>query len=106
MSETARYPLPLGGEHCTPITEHDGLSVGDRITFRDAGRPILLTGVIAEMYLEKHPSTLTWRPEGSVFAEVDLLDGGRARCWFNRDRPTPAQDLDGALGASPEGALF
>ena len=98
--------LPLGGQYCTPLTEHDGLRVGDRITFRDAGRPTLLTGVILELYVEMHPNVIITEPEGSVFAEVELVDGANTRCWFRRDRPQLAREIDGTVGAAPEGAMF
>lgn len=100
--------LPLGGEYCTPITDHAGMSVGDRITFlvaRIDGR-MSVSGVIRELYLEKHPSTLNWRPDGAAFAEVELDDGRFQRCWFWRDKPYLAGDLDGVVGAAPEGAMF
>ncbi|MFD4111595.1 hypothetical protein ACFWWU_36390 [Streptomyces sp. NPDC058650] len=108
--------LPLGGEHCSPIdvAEFDGaeMRVGDRITFRamdhsgDQSREVSVTGELRELYVEKHPSTLRYRPEGSVFAEVLLTSGTWARCWFMRDRPRLASDLEGTIGAAPEGAMF
>lgn len=98
--------LPLGGRHCTPLDEHDGISVGDRITFRDAGQRSQVTGVVAELYLERHPNVIIREPEGSVFAEVVLVDGADARCWFRRDKPSRAREIDGSVGAAPEGAMF
>lgn len=100
--------LPMGGEFDTPINEHDGLSVGDRITFLGGGAQdyALVTGAIRELYLHEHPNATKWSPNGEVFAEVDLLDGSEARCWFTRDKPRIAGELDGAVGAAPEGALF
>lgn len=98
--------LPLGGTYCTPLAEHDGISVGDRITFRDGGQRSLTTGVVAELYVEMHPNVITREPEGSVFAEVVLVDGGDARCWFKRDKPSLAREIDGTVGAAPEGAMF
>lgn len=104
--------LPLGGQHCEAIDRHEDIAVGDRITFgsvrHEPGRsvPIALTGTVRAMYLEKHPNTLHWRPEGAVFAEVELADGELGRCWFTRDKPYLAGDLDGLAGAAPEGALF
>lgn len=98
--------LPCGGEYLTPIPEHEGLAIGDRITFRDGGRANRLVGTIRELYHEQVPSVLTWKPEGLVFAEVDLNDGSEARCWFHRDRAERAGELDGALGAPIEGGLF
>lgn len=98
---------PCGGDYCTPLTSHGGLNIGDTITFQDGGRPELLTGTIVEIHLEKHPNTLRWRPEGSVFAEVENAEGEWARCWFVRDKPALATALDGVLpGAQPEGAMF
>jgi hypothetical protein len=102
--------LPLGGEYCTPITDHAGMSVGDRITFltalHDPRRDVRITGTIRAIYVEKHPSWVGREPEGRVFAEVDLDGGGEERCWFWRDKPLPASDVDGVLGAAPEGAMF
>lgn len=98
--------LPCGGEYCTALEEHEGLRVGDKITFHDAGRPETLSGTIRELYVEMHPNVIIRQPEGSDFAEVDLVDGGEARCWFRRDRPTPAREIDGVLGVTPEGAMF
>lgn len=99
--------LPCGGEYCAPLEEHDGIRIGDRITFRAGGRhEPLITGTVREMYLERHPNTLSWRPDGAVFAEVDLDVGGEGRCWFARDKPRPAAAVEGALGAIPEGAMF
>lgn len=69
-------------------------------------QPPLITGTIYALYLELHPNTVHFRPEGAVFAEVDLLDGDAARCWFWRDHPNLAGELDGSVGAAPEGALF
>lgn len=101
-----RSMLPLGGRYVTAIAQHDGISVGDRITFRDGGQRTLITGFVAELYVEMHPNVIIREPEGSVFAEVVLLDGSHARCWFKRDRPAPAREIDGTVGAAPEGALF
>lgn len=105
-----KMTLPLGGEYCTPIAEHAGFRLGDRITFLTAlhnpRRDVRITGTIRELYLEKHPNTLHWHPGGAVFAEVDLDDGGEGRYWFERDKPLPARDVDGLLGAAPEGAIF
>lgn len=102
--------LPLGGQFCEEIESQDGLSVGDRITFMsalwDSRGDVAVTGIIRVLYLEKHPNTLSWRPEGAVFAEVDLLDGGQERCWFTRDKPALAREIDGSVGAVPEGAMF
>lgn len=98
--------LPLGGRYCTPLEEHAGISVGDRITFLDGGQRSMLTGVVAELYLEMHPNVIVHQPEGSVFAEVLLADGADARCWFKRDKPAPAREIDGTVGAAPEGAMF
>lgn len=67
---------------------------------------MLVAGTIRELYLEKDPNTLGWRPDGAVFAEVDLDDGSEERCWFHRDKPAPAREIDGVLGAAPEGAMF
>lgn len=99
--------LPLGGQFCTLLVEHDGLRVGDRITFYagGAGRP-RLTGAIRELNVEMHPNVIIREPEGSVFAEIDLVDGADARCWFTRDRPALAREIDGSVGAAPEGAMF
>lgn len=58
------------------------------------------------MHLERHPNTLSWRPNGEVFAEVTLVDGIEARCWWTRDKPAHARCIDGVLGPAAEGALL